>query len=60
MRAMVTKGGFYTWINTRENQFIEEHFSNNEMNHMDNLVGNQNNGMPSYEIAHYSKPDNLQ
>lgn len=30
MRAMVTKGGIYTWINTRENQFIEEHFSNNE------------------------------
>ena len=24
MRAMVTKGGIYTWINTRENQFIEE------------------------------------
>ena len=30
MRALVTKGGIYTWINTRENQFIEEHFSNNE------------------------------
>jgi hypothetical protein len=30
MRAMITKGGIYTWINTRENQFIEEHFSNNE------------------------------
>lgn len=30
MRAMVTKGGIYTWINTRENQFIEEHFSNTE------------------------------
>jgi hypothetical protein len=30
MRAMVTKNGIYTWINTRENQFIEEHFSNNE------------------------------
>ena len=30
MRAMVTKGGIYTWINTRENKFIEEHFSNNE------------------------------
>lgn len=30
MRAMVTKGGIYTWINTRENQFIEEHFANNE------------------------------
>jgi hypothetical protein len=27
---MVTKSGIYTWINTRENQFIEEHFSNNE------------------------------
>jgi hypothetical protein len=30
MRAMITKNGIYTWINTRENQFIEEHFSNNE------------------------------
>jgi hypothetical protein len=30
MRAMITKYGIYTWINTRENQFIEEHFSNNE------------------------------
>ena len=27
MRAMVTKGGIYTWINTRENKFIEENFA---------------------------------
>lgn len=27
MRAMVTKGGIYTWINTRENKFIEENFT---------------------------------
>ena len=31
MRAIVTRGGFYTWINSRENTFVEEHFSNNEM-----------------------------
>jgi len=28
MRAMVTKGGIYTWINVRENKFIEEKFEN--------------------------------
>ena len=31
MRAIVTRGGFYTWINSRENKFIEEHFATNEM-----------------------------
>tara|TARA_B100001094_G_scaffold328233_1_gene388178 strand:+ start:1739 stop:1963 length:225 start_codon:yes stop_codon:yes gene_type:complete len=29
MRAMVTKGGIYTWINVRENKFIEEKFDKN-------------------------------
>ena len=28
MRAMITKGGMYTWINVRENKFIEEKFEN--------------------------------
>ena len=28
MRAMVTKGGLYTWLNVRENKFIEEKFEN--------------------------------
>ena len=31
MRAMVTKGGIYTWINVRENKFIEEKFDNVEL-----------------------------
>ena len=31
MRAMVTKGGLYTWINVRENKFIEEKFNDNEL-----------------------------
>lgn len=31
MRAMVTKGGIYTWINVRENKFIEEKFENVEL-----------------------------
>ena len=29
MRAIVTKGGIYTWINVRENKFIEEKFNKN-------------------------------
>ena len=31
MRAMITKGGIYTWINVRENKFIEEKFDNVEL-----------------------------
>ncbi len=31
MRAMVTKGGLYTWINVRENKFIEEKFDQVEL-----------------------------
>jgi hypothetical protein len=26
MRAMITKGGIYTWLNIRENQFLEDMF----------------------------------
>lgn len=26
MRAMITKGGIYTWLNIRENQFLEDKF----------------------------------
>jgi len=31
MRAMVTKGGLYTWINVRENKFLEEKFAGVEL-----------------------------
>ena len=27
MRAFITKGGIHTWINIRENKFIEKHFN---------------------------------
>lgn len=27
MKAMITKGGLYTWLNVRENKFIEEKFN---------------------------------
>lgn len=26
MRAMITKGGIYTWLNIRENKFLEDMF----------------------------------
>lgn len=50
MRAIVTKGGFYTWINARESKFLEEHFdgielldkqglSEHDQNLAQNLVG---------------------
>ena len=29
MRAILTKGGLYTWLNVRENKFIEEKFDDN-------------------------------
>ena len=38
MRAIVTKGGIYNWINTRENKFIEENFSDNELLEANNLT----------------------
>jgi hypothetical protein len=28
MRAIITKGGIATWVNARENRFIEEKFNN--------------------------------
>ena len=31
MRAIVTKGGIYTWLNVRENKFIEEKFNEVEL-----------------------------
>jgi|TARA_Y100000385_G_C13065882_1_gene626677 hypothetical protein len=31
MRAMITKGGLYTWLNVRENKFIEEKFKENKL-----------------------------
>lgn len=30
MKAIVTKGGIYTWLNVRENKFIEEKFEQSE------------------------------
>tara|TARA_B100001094_G_scaffold310055_1_gene344281 strand:- start:1664 stop:1888 length:225 start_codon:yes stop_codon:yes gene_type:complete len=29
MKTIVTKGGIMTWINTRENKFLDEHFKDN-------------------------------
>jgi len=37
MRAMITKGGIYTWINVRENKFIEEKFDKNSQLLKDDL-----------------------
>jgi|TARA_X000001036_G_scaffold439953_1_gene493300 hypothetical protein len=37
MRAMITKGGLYTWINVRENKFIEEKFDGVELLEQTNL-----------------------
>ena len=31
MRAMITKGGIYTWLNVRENKFLEEKFNGTEL-----------------------------
>lgn len=31
MKSIVTKGGIYTWINTRENQFIEKYFQSDQL-----------------------------
>ena len=30
MKAIVTKGGIYTWLNIRENKFIEDKFQKNQ------------------------------
>jgi len=37
MRAMITKGGIQTWINSRENQFIEQYFKSDELLEAENL-----------------------
>ena len=29
MKTIVTKGGIMTWVNTRENKFIDEYFKDN-------------------------------
>ena len=31
MKTVVTKGGIMTWLNTRENKFIDEHFKDNKI-----------------------------
>lgn len=31
MRAITTKGGMQTWINSRENEFIEHYFKTDEL-----------------------------
>ena len=37
MKAMVTKGGIYTWLNVRENKFIEEKFTSDSSLAKDDL-----------------------
>ena len=37
MRAIITKGGFPTFINIRENEFINQYFSNTELLEKTNL-----------------------
>jgi hypothetical protein len=37
MRAIVTKGGFPTFINYRENKFIDEHFTKTDLLSRKNL-----------------------
>jgi len=37
MKAMITKGGIQTWINSRENQFIEQYFKSDELLEAENL-----------------------
>jgi hypothetical protein len=34
---MITKGGIQTWINSRENQFIEQYFKSDELLEAENL-----------------------
>ena len=43
MRAMITKGGIHTWINTRENKFLEEKF-----NEVDTLFKEDLNGREQF------------
>jgi hypothetical protein len=37
MKVIVTKGGVQTWINTRENAFIEQYFQTDELLESKNL-----------------------
>lgn len=37
MKVIVTKGGVQTWINTRENAFIEQYFQTDELLESENL-----------------------
>lgn len=37
MRALVTRGGFPTWINIRESQFIEQYFVGEDLLESTNL-----------------------
>lgn len=37
MKAIVTKGGIYTWLNVRENKFIEEKFTSDSNLSKDDL-----------------------
>ena len=37
MKAMITKGGIQNWINSRENQFIEQDFKSDELLEAENL-----------------------
>ena len=43
MRAMITKGGIQTWINSRENQFIEQYFKSDELLEAENLNERERN-----------------
>ena len=42
MKTVVTKGGIMTWINTRENKFIDEHFKDNTILEQKNLTEREN------------------
>ena len=42
MKTVVTKGGIMTWINTRENKFINEHFKDNTVLEQKNLKSRTN------------------
>ena len=42
MKTVVTKGGIMTWINTRENKFIDEHFKDNTVLEQKNLTEREN------------------
>jgi uncharacterized membrane protein YjgN (DUF898 family) len=37
MKAIVTKGGIYTWLNVRENRFLEEKFTSDSSLSKDDL-----------------------